>query len=87
MSKWECKSCKWEGDEREVETKLYFAATQEEPAEYTAHCPSCGSTSIEEINIALCVSCESEIVQHEGEQCTECVTCQAEAIADEAKGH
>ena len=87
MSKWECHSCKGEFDEKEIETKLYFAGNREEPPEYTAHCPNCDSTDIDEIDCILCSSCEDEIVQHEGDQCSECQTCQAEAIADEAKGH
>lgn len=86
--KWFCNNCKWTGQECDIETKLYFAQTQEEPAEYTAHCPSCGSTSIEEESkITWCRTCEDEPVKDEGDQCTECYTEDCERHNDTSRGH
>ena len=87
---WICKYCKWEGDVRDIIKHRVFAATQEEPDEWMWYCPDCNrSDSLEELyeNAAWCVTCEDVIVSDDGEQCEECRTCQAEAQADEAKGH
>ena len=86
-NKWCCKACQWEGNERDIETKLYFAQTQEEPAEYTAHCPSCNSTRIEEIIQIMCQGCEDEPVKDEGDYCSECYSEECERYADAARGH
>jgi hypothetical protein len=87
MSKWECADCKTEFDEDEITSKLVFMGNREEPSEYAVHCPNCDSVEIDEINIPLCVCCEDEFVKREGMACTECMTCHAEAIADDRKGH
>ena len=85
---WQCMACKWEGEVGEIRKEIVFHATREEPDEWEWYCPECNrSDSLEEKNYNYCVSCEDEIVKHEGDQCTECYTCQCEEAADAARGH
>ena len=87
---WICRACKWEGDVRDIIKHQVFAATYCEPDEWMWYCPECNrSDSLEELyeNAAWCTTCEDVIVKDEGNICTECMTCQAEEIADEANGH
>ena len=87
---WICTRCKWQGDVHEIIKHEIFAATREEPAEWQWYCPDCNfHDSLEELyeNAAWCKTCEDVIVKDEGNICTECMTCHAEALADEAKGH
>ncbi len=87
MQRYECNTCKVEFLETDITPVEVFAGNREEPPEYEDQCPDCHSNDIEEITFPLCISCEDEQVHHEGDQCEECRTCQAEAIADAAKGH
>jgi len=87
---WICTCCKWEGPVDDIVKTQVFIQTQEEPDEFLWYCPDCNRTdSLEEKyeNAAWCRTCEDVIVPDEGEQCEECRTCQAEAWADEVKGH
>ena len=87
---WICVCCKWEGDAKDIIKKRVFDATYEEPDEWLWYCPDCNRTdSLEEKyeHAAWCRTCEDVIVPDDGEQCEECRVCQAEAQADEAKGH
>lgn len=87
-NKWRCESCGWHGHEDEIRKEEFFKETRLEPAEWVWHCPLCHDTdTLEEDGYAYCESCEDEIVSDEGEICTECRTCHAEALADEARGH
>lgn len=87
-TKWECKNCQCFFVEDDITPVLvYTDGNREEPDEYEGHCPDCHSTNIVEIPMQFCVSCEDVIVRNEGEMCGECMTCQAEAKGDEARGH
>lgn len=87
MNKWKCKQCMEIFDEDEIHTEIIHHETRIDPAEYSAHCPDCNSTNIEEIPVCYCDACGDVEVQHEGEYCTECLTYQAEEHADAARGH
>ena len=88
MSNWKCTACDWHGEEIEIRKEEYFKETRLEPAEWVWYCPVCHKTeTLEEDAAAYCAWCEDEVVSDEGEICTECRTCYAEAIADEANGH
>ena len=87
MNRYQCNQCEYEFLEDEAYQEIVYAGTLEEPAEYLDRCPECNSDNIEKITFPLCISCEDQPVHHEGDQCIECLTCQAEAISDAAKGH
>ena len=87
---WICRSCKWEGDVREIIKHRVFSATYDEPDEWMWYCPSCKrNDKLEELyeNAAWCRTCEDVIVSDEGEQCTECATCESEFAYDKSRGH
>lgn len=39
---WDC-SCGWTGHEDDLRSECTFAGNREEPPEYEAYCPDCGS--------------------------------------------
>jgi hypothetical protein len=85
---WECECCKWQGDVNEIRKELVHNETILEPEEWQWHCPSCDeSVGLVKINYVYCAGCEDEIVQHEGDYCTECYTEECERHVDASRGH
>ena len=85
---WECTACKWTGQECDIRKEKTFTATREEPEEWEWYCPDCNkSETLQEVDEILCATCEDEPVKEEGNICSECMTCHAEALFDESIGH
>lgn len=87
---WICRACKWEGHVDDIRKRLAYAQTEYDPEEWEWYCPDCNKTeTLEEKyeNAIWCRTCEDEIVQHEGDQCTECYTEECERYADASRGH
>lgn len=77
-----CKRCGWEGLDSDLDSRCVFYGNQEEPPEYEAQCPSCGEDADNTEEIPLCRTCEDEYVKDEGDQCSECHTCELEEALD-----
>jgi hypothetical protein len=77
-----CKSCNEISRLDDCKQHCVFAGSLEEPAEWETLCPHCGSDQTEELTTAYCRSCGDVVVSDYGEQCSECYTCEKEALFD-----
>lgn len=77
-----CQQCDHDFPLEDARVECVFAATQEEPAEYLAHCPQCGATHLNEEQRCWCEGCDKERVKDFGDYCTECRECYLEDKAD-----
>lgn len=76
--KWHCEACKQDCFDDERDWQCLHPGSDMEPPDYSALCPHCGSDRMIPISAFWCRTCEDEMVQHEGEQCSECRTCEDE---------
>jgi len=77
-----CRNCKIDFPVKDATENIEFPGSLEEPAEISHQCPDCGSDDLREEMVAWCRSCGDIQVSDQGEQCSECNTCEREACFD-----
>lgn len=86
--RWVCDHCEWEGSEGDINKKVVFHGSREEPEEWEWYCPVCArADTLEEAMIAAnwCRTCEDVIVKEENSQCQECIEVHADYLRDKRK--
>ena len=81
-TKSKCLKCGQEFFDEDANYNCVYAGSLTEPPEWDKRCPHCNSIDVEEISIAFCRSCNDVVVSDYGEQCSECYTCEREALFD-----
>jgi len=68
-----CRNCGCINMPHDDVTQLTVPGNFEEPAEYEAICPECGSDDVKEESAFLCRGCGDVQVQDEDDYCQECL--------------